>query len=82
MSNVNTKLATMAAVLENPLTFTDSDGDELVAQANVQLLIDLISYEGTDPTVSRLFLDEMSPPARASLYKILVDLKASNTAGA
>lgn len=80
MPNTNSKLASMAAVLENPLTFADAAGDMADVQANIQLLIDLISYEGTDATVKRLFLDEMSPAARTSLYRILTDLKAAATA--
>lgn len=79
MSKVNSKLAQMAAVLENPLTFTASAGTIATVQANIQLVIDLISYEGTDPNVKRLFLDEMSPAARTSMYKILTSLKTATT---
>lgn len=80
MSEINTKLAAMAAPLQNPITFTAMAGVNTVGQSNVQLLIDAISYEGTDSTYHRLYLDEMSPPCRTSLYKILTDLKASLTA--
>jgi hypothetical protein len=78
MSNKNRYLEEQAAVLESPITFTPGVGDSDVSN-NVQAVIDLISYEGTDPNVKRLFLDEMSPAARASLYRILTDLQASIT---
>jgi hypothetical protein len=80
MSETNSKLTAMAAVLENPLTFAVAAGDMTDVQNNIQLLIDLISLEGTDGTVKRLFLDEMSPEARTSLFRILTDLKAASTA--
>ena len=79
MGKVNSQLAAMAAVLTNPITFTAMAGDEAVGQANVQLVIDAISLEETNPTEHRLYLDEMSPTCRTSLYRILVDLKASLT---
>jgi len=86
MSERNTYLAQQAAVYESPLAFTESSGAADVATANTTMganidsIIDLISLEGADPEVKRLFLDEMSPQARISLYKILTDLKASTVA--
>lgn len=83
MSDKNQYLAQDAAVIASPITYTATGGNmtptAAVArlQANTQLLIDMISYEGTDATVKRYFLDEMSPTARAVLYKTLTDLKAS-----
>lgn len=71
MSNVNRFLAEEAAGLENPLTFSGTN------QANVQVLIDAISKEATQPDEHRLFLDEMSPACRNSLFVILTALKAS-----
>lgn len=83
MSNQKNKyLAQMAAPLTNPIVLAGTTGAANVAaalvivNADLQLIIDAISYESTDPTYHRLFLDEMSPPARTSLYKILTDMKA------
>lgn len=79
MSDINSKLALDAAVVENPLTFTPQGGVPATGQANVQLVIDLISLEGTDGATQRLWLDEMSPSCRVGLFKILTDLKTSLT---
>lgn len=81
MSGTNTKLAAMAAVMTNPLTFAPTTGQAaatmiVTVNANLDLLIQAISYEETDPTYHRLYLDEMSPVARTSLYKMLTDMKA------
>lgn len=75
MSNVNSKLAQEAVGLANPIDFATPSTDPL----KVQALIDAISLEATDPDQHRLFLDEMSPAARTSLYVILVALKAAVT---
>jgi hypothetical protein len=80
MSNTNRYLVEQAAVIENPLTFAVAAGDMTDVQANIQLLIDLISLEGANPEVKRANLDEMSPQARIALFKILTDLKAASTA--
>jgi len=86
MSNTNQYLAQQAAVLESPLTFTDTSAAADVATANIGVaanidsFIELISYEGTDPSVKRLYLDEMSPAARLSVYKILTDMRAATGA--
>jgi len=83
MSKINSKLAVMAAVLRNPLTFQSTTGMAAAAMApanaaNIQLLINLVSWEESNPTEHRLFLDEMSPQCRTSLYKMLVDMKAAS----
>lgn len=71
-NNINSKLAVEAAGIQNPINFAGAaDG-----KAAVQLLIDMISKEATQPNEHRLFLDEMSPACRTSLYVMLVDLKA------
>lgn len=81
MSKTNTYLAQQAAVVENPITFTTTAGAAntgamaTIVDANVQLILDLISLEGTDPSVKRGYLDEMSPACRVTLYKVLTDLK-------
>ena len=83
MSNKNRWLATQAAELESPLTFESTAAAADVATANadtasnIDLILDLISLEGADPDVKRLYLDEMSPAARLSMYRILLDLKAA-----
>ncbi len=83
MSNVNKYLEQQAAVLESPLTFTSTGASADVAAANattaanIDLILDLISIEGADASVKRLWLDEMSPSARLSVYKILKDLRAA-----
>jgi len=79
MARVNSKLTQAAAVLTNPITFTLSAGVIATVQANIQLLIDAVSWEETNPTEHRLFLDEMSPACRSGLYKMLTDLKAKTT---
>jgi hypothetical protein len=82
MSNSNTYLAQQAAAVENPLTFASTAGQDkattvATTDANIDLIIALISLEGADSTVPRGFMDEISPPARITLYKILTDLKTS-----
>lgn len=75
MSDVNSHLAAATAGIQNPLDFATPVGDP----AKVQVLIDAISKEATDPGDHRLFLDEMSPACRDSLYVMLVALKANVT---
>lgn len=75
MSNVNSHLAAAATGITNPIDFAGAASDA----ARVQLLIDAISKEATDADDHRLFLDEMSPACRDSLYVMLVDLKANVT---
>lgn len=75
MSGTNTKLAQEASGIVNPFDFAGAADDP----ARVQLLIDAISKEETDPDDHRLYLDEMSPACRTSLYVILVALKAATT---
>ena len=73
MGNINSKLAADAAGWANPIDFAGAAND----QARVQLLIDAVSKESTDPNEHRLFLDEMSPACRTSLYVMLTALKAA-----
>lgn len=77
MGKVNSRLAQEATGIQNPLDFTTpvADADK------VQVLIDAISNESTDPGAAdaRLYLDEMSPVCRTSLYVMLTALKASVT---
>lgn len=68
---VNSMLAEEIKGLENPVTFAGTN------KAKVQQVIDLLSLEATQPTEHRLFLDEMSPPARNSMIVILEALEAS-----
>lgn len=75
MSELNTNLADNVVGMTQPFDFAGAADDP----ARVQLLIDAISYEATDPDYHRLFLDEMSPVCRDSLYAILVALKAAVT---
>lgn len=79
MARINSKLVQAAAVITNPITFALSAGTIATVQANIQLLIDAVSWEETSQTEHRLFLDEMSPACRTSLYKMLTDLKAKTT---
>jgi hypothetical protein len=87
MSSTNRYLAEQAAVYkDSPITFTSTTGSADVAAAvattdsNIQLIIDMISLEGADADVKRWFLDEMSPAARVTLYKILTDLQTATAA--
>lgn len=62
--------------LESPIAFdSGTAGDD--NQGAVQQLIDLLSNEGTDASVARGFLDEMSPACRDSLIATLTALKAA-----
>ena len=86
MSHTNRYLAQQAAVIESPITFTSTVASATVGAANtataanIDLIIDMISLEGADQSVKRLYLDEMSPAARLSVYKILSDLRAATGA--
>ena len=73
MGKINSYLAQEAAGIQNPIDFATPATDPL----KVQALIDAISLEGTDPDQHRLYLDEMSPACRTSLYVMLVALKAA-----
>jgi hypothetical protein len=75
MGTVNPYLAANALGLTNPIDFVTPVGDP----AKVQALIDAISLEQTGQFEHRLFLDEMSPACRDSLYVMLVGLKAAVT---
>lgn len=84
MSDKNRYLSQQAAVYQSPIAFTsttgaaDANAAMTTVRANLDKVIDEISYEGTDGTHSRFFLDEMSPQARITLYKIFTDLKAAS----
>ncbi len=72
MNNVNKHLMANIRGLVNPIVF---DPDYL-ASGMVQQLINYLSLEATQPaTQHRLFLDEMSPACRDSLFLILSELR-------
>ena len=77
MSKTNQHLAEQTSGMVNPIDFSAAT----TFAGAVQLLIDAISKEGTDATDHRLFLDEMSPEARNSLYVILNALKTQMGTG-
>lgn len=79
MAKSNSRLTQLAAVITNPITFTTSAGSIATVQANIDLLSAAIGWEETNPTEHRGFLDEMSPSARATLYKMVTDLRAKTT---
>lgn len=76
MSNTNSYIAEQAAILEGPIAFAASNVPA-TTRANIDLALALIATEGTDASTKRLFLDEMSPAARTSVYRLLLDLKAA-----
>jgi len=84
MSNLNSKIALQAAEQLSPITFTATTGaaDEVAAlttvRANIDLFLTLIATEGNDEAQQRLFLDQMTPAARTSIYTILLALKANS----
>lgn len=75
MARKNRYLAQQIAVVANPLTFTAGTAN---TNANIDKLLELLSYEGTEQSIPRGFLDEMSPAARITLYRIITDLRAAN----
>lgn len=82
MSNRNSYLAEQAAVFQSPITFSSTTGQDqattvATTDANIDLILDMLSLEGADISVKRHYLDEMSPACRANLYKILTDLKTA-----
>lgn len=84
MSDKNKYLPQQAAALTSPIAFTSTAGAADGAAAmtttrdNIDKLIAEISLEGTDGNHPRFFFDEMSHPARVTLYKALTDLKAAS----
>lgn len=78
MTSTNSKIAAEILGLESPISAAEfaAGADD---PARVQLVIDLLSYESTDPDVKRLWLDEMTPACRASLVRLLTTLKAGTT---
>lgn len=84
MSDSNRYIEQDAAVLTNPIAFTQLTETDVALGytqaevfANIDLVLEALAKEGTDPTDHRLFLDEMSPAARASMYCILQGLRDS-----
>lgn len=84
MSDTNRYIAQDAAVLTNPIAYTPlTETADVLGYtqaevfANIDLLMEAVAKEGTDPTDHRLFLDEMSPAARNSLYCMLQGLRDS-----
>lgn len=75
MGNKNRFLTQEVAAVKNPLTFTAGTAN---TNANIDLIVDLLSYEGLEGNIPRGFLDEISPPARITMLRILTDLKAAN----
>lgn len=73
MTDINPHIVKAAAAMQSPITFT---GTNKARVAQVRLLL---SYEGTDASVARLFLDEMSPACRDSLQATLLALEAAIT---
>lgn len=72
MSGTNSKIALLAAEQVCPITF-----DAAESSTDIQELMDLVAAEELNATTHRLFLDEMSPAARISLYSILTAMKAN-----
>lgn len=79
MGSRNTYITEMANQLESPLTFTPSVNSSSTTRANIDRFIELLSAEGSDPDVPRLFLDKMDPSARASCVAVLLALKGVTT---
>lgn len=87
MTNQNSYIVQQAEALESPIAFTPTDaaaGDDgtetaitAIVRANIDLLLALVAREGSDESDQRLFLDQMTPAARTSLYAILLALKAA-----
>lgn len=77
MGSKNQYIAQQAAALENPLNFAASSDSSTVTVANIDMVLDLLAQEGMDETDHRLFLYEMSPAARTSMYAIMLALKAA-----
>lgn len=84
MSEKNRYLPQQAAAVTSPFAFTSTTGaasanDAMgIVRANVQLIINELSYEGTDGSHHRYNLDEISPNARIVLYKAMTDLLAAS----
>lgn len=73
MGNRNQHLEADIRGMENPITFNSDYG----ARGMVEQLRNAISFESTNPEYHRLFLDEMSPVCRNSLYFLLSELMAA-----
>lgn len=77
MSNINSKINLEADRLPSPISFAASTDDSDTTRANIDLIIELLSYEGVEESVKRLALDTMTHQARVSMVAILKSLKAS-----
>lgn len=77
MGDPNSRIAAEIKGMVNPLNFAALATPE----ARVQLLIDTLTYESTNPDEHRLYLDEMSPACRASLIVILTALGTEVVSG-
>ncbi len=81
MSEKNRYLTQQASVYGSPITFTTTTGAAsanaamVIVRANLDLILEELSYEATDGSHPRFFLDEMSSQARITLFKIITDLK-------
>lgn len=78
MTKTNQYIATEAARIVVPTDYATTADSGAENQAAVQQLMDIVAQEGTDGSdTDRLFMDEMSPAARISLYAHLAALKAA-----
>lgn len=82
MSSTNTYLAQDAAALGSPIAFTTTAGAATAnaamttVRANLDLILAALAKEGVNgDDMTRYYLDEMSPAARITMYKIISDLK-------
>lgn len=75
MSDTNSEMADNVKGIVNPLNFAGAANNK----ARVRLLRDTVAKEHTDQTDHRLFLDEMSPACRDSLYAMLNAMEAAVT---
>lgn len=79
MGNRNQFIEEQAAALESPIAFDGSVNSSATTRTNIDKVLDLLALEGADENQQRLFLDEMSPAARTSMYAILLAMKAATT---
>lgn len=79
MGNKNQYVPYDASLLESPITFVTSTNSSANTRTNIDLILDLLVTEGADESEHRLFLDQMSPAARTSMYAILTAMRAATT---
>lgn len=77
MANINSKIDLESERLPSPINFADSTDDSGTTRANIDLIIELLSYEGAEESIKRLALDTMTHQARVSMVAVLKALKAS-----